>query len=68
MLLRIATATNPQTDVLLGIFDKGRGMGTLQLENGTVEPLIVAIAAGQTLLRVAIDIENPWRNSDRHKS
>jgi hypothetical protein len=43
-LVGVAAFTNSQADIFLWIFDEGSGMSGLDLENGTVGPLIVAVA------------------------
>src|SRR6201999_1203512 len=63
-LARVTAAANSQSDVFFRIFDEGGGVSGLQLENGTVDPLIIAIAPGETLLGVAINIEDPGGNRD----
>ena len=64
-LAGVAATTNCQSNILFRILNEGSGVSGLELENWTINPFVVAVAPGQALLRVAINIEDPRGTANR---
>src|SRR5262245_51382376 len=59
---------DPKANVLFGILDESGGVGSLNLQDRAIDPFIIAIAAREALLWIAIYVEHPRRHTDRHIS
>jgi len=58
-LTRIASLIDAQSNVLLWILNKSRGVHRLDLQDRAVRPFVITVAARQTFFWIAIDVEHP---------